>query len=152
MLRKAAIHLFILSIIGIFATGCEDNPVDNDENNDHAEAAAMLVMLGSDTLLYQDETEGVLAESGIQISVGETANTIEVMFLAHDGDQFQPEEDHFSLSAEIGNTDIAEVLAGESRWEFTVKGNIVGETHLTVKLMHGDHPDFTGEQINVHVE
>lgn len=150
MIKKVTIFLSFLSFVGFIIAGCDENPVDNDDDHDHAEAEAMLITMGSDTLLYQDEIDGVLASGEIQITEGNMSDTAVVVFLDHDGDHFQPEEDHFSLSVESDDDSIAEPSV-HNRWEFVVSGNAAGDTYLTVQLMHDDHPDFTGDQIDVHV-
>jgi len=151
MLKKVTIFLSFIGFIGFIVAGCDENPVDNDEDHEHVEAEAMLITMGSDTLLYQDEIEGVLASGDIQINQGEVSDTAVVVFLDHDGDQFQPEDDVFSLLIETGNATIAEAPVHD-RWEFVVTGNAAGDTYLTVQLMHDDHPDFTGDQIDVNVQ
>ncbi|MBD3274862.1 MAG: hypothetical protein GF372_06095 [Candidatus Marinimicrobia bacterium] len=131
-------------------TACEKNPVDEDEH-EHAEAEAMLVVLGQDTLLFQHEENGILKEDTLRVTEGEETNNIVVSFQHHDGDFFQPMEEHFALSAASKNEDIATTGSTSNKWEFTVSGEAEGITALTVQLMHEGHPDFTGQDIPVKV-
>jgi hypothetical protein len=131
-------------------TACEKNPVDEDEH-EHAEAEAMLVVLGQDTLLFQHEENGILNEDTLRVTEGEATNNIVVSFQHHDGDFFQPMEEHFTLSATSKNEDIATTSNTSSKWEFKVSGEAEGITAITVQLMHEGHPDFTGQDIPVKV-
>jgi len=139
----------VLLIAGIVS--CDDNPVDNDSNHDHAEAEAMLVLHDTDTLLFQHEDDGILAEQSLTLTAGRTSEEIEVKFQAHDGGFFQPEEEHFSIETTIDDPGIALVITGTPRWSFTVEAIAPGSTTLSVKLMHGTHADFTGQDIPVQV-
>ena len=143
------IAIIILSALVGF-TACEKNPVDEDEH-EHAEAEAMLVVLGQDTLLFQHEEDGILKEDTLRVTEGSSTNNIVVSFQHHDGDFFQPVEDHFTLSATSNNEDIATASSTSEKWEFKVSGVAVGVTAVTVQLMHEGHPDFTGQDIPVTV-
>jgi len=150
MKKLALISLGIVFVAGGFI-GCDSNPVDSENHTDHAESEAMLIISGTDTLLYQHEEEGILTENALRVTPGGESNIVKVKFQAHDGDLFQPEEDHFSLQTTVEDTTIAAVKKYGNRWEFTVAGKKAGSTILIVKLMHGDHPDFTGQGIPVTV-
>lgn len=140
--------ILLLTIVGF--TACEKNPVDEDEH-EHAEAEAMLVVHGQDTLLFQHEEGGILKEDTLRVSENSSTNNIVVSFQHHDGDFFQPVEDHFTLSAVSKNENIATTSSASNKWEFKVNGEAEGITALTVQLMHEGHPDFTGQDIPVKV-
>ena len=144
--------LFIsVLLVGLLLTGCNSNPADHDGETDHFEADAMLVLAGTDTLLYQHELDGVLANNDINITENAASDTIEVFFESHDGEIFQPLEDHYSLQAAISDTTIASVDRFIGKWKIIIQGNSSGSTVLSVQLMHDDHAGFTGQPIPVIV-
>ena len=151
MINKIMYVAVPLAGVALLMAACTENPVDGDEHGAHAEAEAMLVTMGSDTLLHQHEDQGILTKNGITVTTGEETAPITVQFGDHEDDLFQPAEDHFSLNVTSDDPEIAEVHTAGNRWEFTLKGKSQGSTSIEVKLMHGDHPDFTGEKIQVNV-
>ncbi|MEX0845262.1 MAG: hypothetical protein WD022_08260 [Balneolaceae bacterium] len=100
------------------------------------------------------QTTGGTLTGEIDLVVGEETDLITIYFLDHDGDEFQPEEDEYSLGYEFDPEDIAEFEQHpeDGRWSFHIHAEAEGVTNLQLMLMHGTHSDFTTQDIHVHVE
>lgn len=157
----------------LFFSGCgaDDNPiVDEHEHEEdapyHAEADGFVLEVDGVEVYRQFQgTE----TGGITVGVGEEID-VHVQFLSPDGAAFTPmpegeeeeedahghdEEEAFALGLTGYDTAIAEVHLHseeheedahgeeEEEWTFEVVGVKAGTTHITLQLLHGDHPDFT---------
>lgn len=140
-----------LALIVLLAliTGCDkDNPVDPKDI--HNEAEGLTLKLNGSTLVVVKE--GKVQQGAISVTANEQTGAIQVFFLDPDGDEFTPTEEGSYLGLTIANTEVAEVEGVSGKpWEFIVTGKKAGETSLIIKLMHGDHPDFTAPAIPVKV-
>jgi len=143
-------HIGIVMIV-LFTlfTGCnKDNPVDPKDTHNEAEGVTLKVD-GSNLVVVR---EGKVQQGEISVKAEAQTNTIQVTFLDPDGDEFTPMEEGSYLGLTVANSEIAETDdVSDKPWEFVVKGKKAGETNLTIKLMHGDHADFTTPPIPVKV-
>lgn len=89
-----------------------------------------------------------------ELEPGEETDLISIFFLADDGDEFQPDEDEFSLGYEFDDEGIAEFEQHDEdgKWSFHLHAEEEGITEMRLMLMHNDHSDFTSRDIHVHVE
>jgi hypothetical protein len=149
MNRVTRFSILSIILLSFFAVSCDDNPVKDDNDNDHYEPTGLvLVQNGAEIAIYTDgESSG-----GIEVGVEKETSLISVRFIAEDGDRFVPEGDEFSLELERGD-DIFEIEQHEGEdYEFHVIGEVEGNSSLTVKLMHNGHADFVAAPFEVHVE
>ena len=142
----------IVSIVSIlFFAGCkDDNPVNHDEDSDHAEAAGLIIT--------QDGTEIVRYEEGavtgnISVHVDESTPVLSVQFISEeDGDLFTPDSDHHSLVCEVAYESIATYEKQEgSDWSFFIHGVAAGSTTIEIKIFHEGHSDFVSLPISIEV-
>jgi hypothetical protein len=147
---KKLIRLVLTGMVLLLAAGCEkDNPVEPHDTHNEAEGL-VLKMNGANIVTVK---EGVVKSGEITVKVDSTSANIGVFFLDLDGDEFIPSEEGSSLSLQIGDgaTAGARLVSGQE-WQFSVQGKKVGVTQLMIKLLHGDHSDFTAPAVTVRVE
>jgi len=152
MLRR--ISAFIFLVFTIINNGCGDgdNPVQEDNHAEHADAAGLVLRnSGVEIVRYQNgEVSG-----NIKVGVGRETALLSVRFLGEDGELFVPDtNDGFSMSVEMSNEAISEVEQHEEdgAWNFHIIGLAAGRAELTIKLNHGEHADFVSKTIEVVVE
>ena len=146
----SALSIFALAL---FIVGCGDNPVDND-HEEHAGAEAVgLIIRDSGTEIVRIEDGQVTGD--IEVGHGLETALLSVRFIAENGDLFTPDaDDGYALDWEIADESIAEVEHHEEdgAWAFHIVGLEEGQTTIRIKINHGDHPDFTSPEIEIHVE
>lgn len=139
-------------LIALLATACsDDNPVDDDHDDEHAEPVGLTVSSSGLQLVRYEE--GVVTG---RIEVGTLKETplLSVRFLDEDDDLFTPHEvDGFSLGLEIADAEIAETEQHDEdgAWAFHLVGLATGTTTLVVKILHEGHADFVSQPIELHV-
>lgn len=137
--------LAVLFAVGL--TACGDNPVDDDDHDEHAEAHGLEVQLG-DAVVYRVLEHVVSCDvepCGITVAAGSETAVMTVEFLDEDGDHIHDEDldEDFSLDFEIADGSVATVEQ-EGDWSFRIGGESVGETEFVLKLIHLEqHEDFT---------
>ncbi|MYC71213.1 MAG: hypothetical protein F4X17_10950 [Gemmatimonadetes bacterium] len=152
MLKRnvSALSIFALALF-IASCGDDDNPVDPDHHDDHAEAIGLIVR-DSGAEIIRVESGAVTGE--IEVGHGKETALLSVRFIAEDGDLFTPDEDDdYSLGWEIADESIAEVEQHDEdgAWAFHIIGLEEGETTIRLKINHGDHADFVSPEIEIHV-
>lgn len=147
---KTVLTIFVFSIIAI---SCSNSTSSDDHDHDeHQSPAGFRLMMNGQAMVEQLPGQNVTGE--FELTHGEETDLITIFFLADDGDEFQPEEDEYSLGYEFEDEGIAEFEQHEEdgKWSFHLHAESEGITDLSLKLMHGDHSDFTTQGIHVHVE
>jgi hypothetical protein len=150
MIMKNLSKLLLIGLTMLLAAGCEkDNPVEPHDSHNEAEGLVLKIN-GAIVLTVK---EGKVEGGEITVKAGLRTDAISVWFLDLDGDEFIPDEEGSSLSLEIGDgaTAVAQLVSGQE-WQFIVQGKKAGVTQLKIKLLHGDHSDFTAPAITVRVE
>ena len=152
MLRR--ITAFSSIVFTIINNGCGDgdNPVNDDHEGEHAEAAG-LVLRNSGVEIVRYENGEV--SGNIEVGFGKETALLSVRFLSENGDLFVPDtDDGFSMSVEISDGAISEIERHEEdgAWNFHVIGLAAGRAELTIKLNHDGHADFVSKTIEVVVE
>ena len=148
--NMSALSIFALALF-IASCGDDDNPVDPDHHDDHAEAIGLIVR-DSGAEIIRVESGAVTGE--IEVGHGKETALLSVRFIAEDGDLFTPDEDDdYSLGWEIADESIAEVEQHDEdgAWAFHIIGLEEGETTIRLKINHGDHADFVSPEIEIHV-
>ncbi len=142
--------LFVLLAATLMFFAACDNAVDDDGHSDHAEAHGLRLTLNGVNVyqVLEGEVSCSSAPCGITISEGEETALISATFLDHDGDalsEAQLNEDQFSLGHEFETAGVAEFEQHDEdgKWRFHIHGEAAGTTAFQLKLMHGDHADFT---------
>ena len=148
--NMSALSIFALALF-IASCGDDDNPVDPDHHDEHAEAIGLIVR-DSGAEIIRVESGAVTGE--IEVGHGKETALLSVRFIAEDGDLFTPDEDDdYSLGWEIADESIAEVEQHDEdgAWAFHIIGLEEGETTIRLKINHGDHADFVSPEIEIHV-
>ena len=162
MLKRSmsALSIFALAVF-VASCGDDDNPVDPDDHDDHADAGGLnddhaeaigLIIRDSGVEIVRVESGEVTGE--IEVGHGKETALLSVRFIAEDGDLFTPDEDDdFSLGWEIADESIAEVEhhAEDGAWAFHIVGLEEGETTIRITINHGGHADFASPEIDIHV-
>ena len=152
MLKRSmsALSIFALALF-MASCGDDDNPVDPDHHDEHAEAIGLIVR-DSGTEIVRVESGDVTGE--IEVGHGKETALLSVRFIAEDGDLFTPDEDEdYALGWEIADESIAEVdqHAEDGAWNFHILGLEEGETTIRIKINHEGHVDFVSPEIEIHV-
>lgn len=143
--------LLLFSLILFSACGS-----DHDDHDDHDETPVGLVLTSSNgtDIAMQEETTVTYTE-GSSIVVSENGQiTIEVQFIAEDGDRFIPDDhDGYSLAVNVDNSEILSITHpfNNDEWAFTLNGLTAGSTTITFDLLHVGHSDFESRPFQVTV-
>ena len=149
-MSKRTLLLFTTALI-LISSACSNSTSSDD--HEHADAEGFILKLNGQEIVRQDPGGTLTGE--IEIEPGEETDLITIYFLDDDGDEFQPEEDEYSLGYEFDEDGIVEFEQHDEdgKWSFHLHAeNIEDHTELTLKLLHGSHSDFTTQDIHVHVE
>jgi hypothetical protein len=143
----------LLAALPLGLAGCGDNPVHggDDDHCDHVDADGVVLEEDGSLVTYQwqDELSGSL-----DLVLGADARVLAITYLDADSARVAIDEDcdDFALGWTFADTTIAAAsrVDGE-RWLLAVHGRQQGETTLRVRLMDGDHADFTSLPLAVDV-
>lgn len=141
--------LLSIIIIAGLAAACSNST----SSDDHDHADGFRLKMNGQTIVEQ--LPGSTTVTGeFELTPGQETDLITIYFLSEDGDEFQYEEDEYSLGYEFEDAGIAEFEqhAEDGKWSFHLHAESEGITDLELKLMHNGHSDFTTQPIHVHVE
>lgn len=141
-----------LLFAGMIAISCSNSTSSDDEHGEHQDAAGLRLKMNGAVIIEQLPGQDLTGE--FELEPGEETDLITIYFLADDGDEFQPDEDEFSLGYEFDDEGIAEFEQHEEdgKWSFHLHAESEGITDMRLMLMHSGHSDFTSRDIHVHVE
>ncbi|MEX0610008.1 MAG: hypothetical protein WD016_07385 [Balneolaceae bacterium] len=141
---------FTIVLLISVAAACS-NSASSEDDHDEDFDGFRLKMNGT-TIVEQLPEQSLTGE--IELAPGEETDLITVYFLNHDGDEFQPQDNEYSLGYEFDDEGIVEFEqhAEDGRWSFHLHAEAKGVTDMHIKVMHGGHDDFTSSGIHVHVE
>lgn len=144
--------LFVVLTISIMMFGCDkDNPVDEDDHAEHAEAVGLVIsQSGAEIARYENGA----VTGKISVAAGEETPLLSVKFIDdHDGELFTPEGEHYSMAWTIADESVAEVERHDEdgEWKFHIKGKATGNTTIEIKIMHENHADFVSLPIPIEV-
>ncbi|MCP9290326.1 hypothetical protein [Gracilimonas sediminicola] len=144
---KAVLTLFIFA--GIL-TACSNSTSSDD--HEHGDAEGFRLKMNGQTIVEQLPEQDLTGE--FELEPGQETDLITIYFIDHDGEEFQPEEDSYSLGHEFEESGIAEFEqhAEDGKWSFHLHAEAEGITDLRLMLMHNGHDDLTSQGIHVHVE
>ena len=146
-------NLFLYSVLGLFITvsACS-NSTSSEDHDEHSEPEGFVLTMNGANIVTQ--LPGGTISGEIELEPGEETDLITIHFIAEDGDRFQPEEPEYSLGFEFEDSGIAEFEqhTEDGKWSFHIHALKSDSTKLQLNLMHNDHPDFTTQDIHVHVE
>ena len=147
--RKSVLYSIFALLMAFGLTACDDNPVDDDHDDEHAEVEGLALVINgvevyrvlAGVVTCDDEPCGITVEAGAETPL------IRVEFLDGEGDEIHAEDldDDFTLGHEIDDTSIAEFEqhAEDGRWNFHIHGEQSGVTEMQLQLLHVGHADFT---------
>ncbi|MCB0281644.1 MAG: hypothetical protein KDF60_03615 [Calditrichaeota bacterium] len=146
-MKNLLINSIILLTLASFLTNCSDSSVDS--HSDHADAVGMRIVSSGVTIVSYIRDSAV--DGVIEAQAGESSGHMDVEFYDDENDSwFIPEEDHFTLLIEIGDTTIADYWQHEGEeggFEFHILGKKAGNTQAVFTIIHDDHPDFVSKEI-----
>ena len=156
MKKSNFIHnLFLLSILGMFTFSACTNSTSAGEE-EHEDAEGFYLRSSGSNIVTQNPDEDLTG--GITVQAGTETAAIEIFFIDHDGEAFQPEDDEDTLgyvfiTDGIANPGSAEFEQHEEdgKWEFHIHGETAGMVYLRLMLMHDDHSDFDSQLIPITV-
>lgn len=145
-LKLLVLSLFLVS----FGMACSNST--SGEEEEHSDPEGFVLKMNGQIMVQQLPGQDITGE--FELSPGQETDLITIFFLDAGGDEFQPEEDHYSLGYEFETTGIAEFEQHmeDGRWSFHLHAESAGITDMKLMLMHDDHSDFTTQDIHVHVE
>ena len=144
--------LLALALCGLSSVAaCGDTPTEHEEH--HEPEGVQLVMNGQVITSYDGEDQAWTGE--LVVAAGEQTDRIDVVFVDHDGDPIEIEDDAY-LEVEVSEEAIATFeLYTVGGFAGQLRGVSVGRTDAVFKLMHGEigqgHPDFVTTPVAVHV-
>lgn len=142
--------LVLFSAISLFAISCSNST--SGEEEEHNEPAGFVLKMNGQIMVQQLPGQDVTGE--FELTQGEETDLITIYFLNDEAEEFQPEEAEYSLGYEFETDGIAEFEqhTEDGKWSFHIHAESEGITDMQLKLMHGDHSDFSTQSIHVHVE
>lgn len=140
--------LFTFLLLISFTVAC-NNATSGEEDELHPDGFRL--KLNGETVIEQLPDQSLTGE--FNLATGEETDLITIWFLDHDGDEFQPEDDDYSLgyTIEDENVVVFEQHTEDGNWSFHLEGQSEGTTTLDLRLLHGNHSDFTANDIPVNV-
>lgn len=142
----------ILLVFSIFIIIACDNGTDSNDDTEHARAVGLVIYSSGTTVVDYERDEAVSGQ--LEVPAGERSDHFDIKFIDEDGDEFEPEDDHYKLDWSIGDTSLVAIWQHEDEaggWEFHLDGKKAGETTIRFKVMHDDHADFTSKLVPVVV-
>lgn len=151
-LFSAAKSVVTLLVLSILVVSCSNSTSSDDDHDEHEDPAGFRLKMNGAVIVEQLPGQDITGE--FELTTGQETDLITIFFLAEDGDEFQPEDEEYSLGYEFDDEGIAEFEqhAEDGKWSFHLHAEAEGITDMRLKLMHGGHSDFTTRDIHVHVE
>lgn len=152
-MKKSYFLTLITAVALIFtAVSCDSN----DDHDDHgAEVPVGFQLSVSGNMLVTQDSGTLTYASGdaIELPAGTEVGPVDVQFIAEDGDFFTPEGGEYGLQYELSQNGVISVEhpLGNNQFQFNVTAVDVGETTITLDLMHDGHSDFESQAITVRV-
>jgi hypothetical protein len=151
MKKSYLLTLFTAAILILTAVSCDSN----DDHDDHDEVpVGFQLSLNGQMLVNQDSgTLTYASGDAIELPVGAEVGPVDVQFIAEDGDLFTPESGEYGLEYSLSQNGVISVEhpLGNNQFQFNVTAVEVGETTVTLDLMHDGHSDFETQPITVRV-
>lgn len=149
-LLSAIKYVFTLLVLVSFTSACSNST--SGEEEEHSEPAGFVLKMNGQDIVTQ--TPGGSVSGEFELEPGQETDLITLWFYDADGDEFQPEEDEYTLGHEFEDTGIAEFEqhTEDGKWSFHIHAEAEGITDLRLMLLHNGHSDFTTQDIHVHVE
>ena len=147
IIRRAAVVGAVLLVF----SGCNDNPVDDDHDQDHSEVIQIEFRSGSVVIYGYDASDGSVycdeTPCAISHTVGAAPLELDLVLLDEAGDEIGPQmlDEGFGVRLEVEDTGVATVadVSTETSFSARVQAVSVGETAMRVSLLHGDHADLS---------
>jgi len=109
----------------------------------------MILRMGSTDLVTVDE--GVVTGQ-LDVDAGASTGTIDVFFVDHDGNEFQPDASAgFDLSWTVDNEALV-TYEELGDWSFRLDGISGGSTTISFEILHEGHSDFSSPAIDIQIQ
>lgn len=152
-MKKSYFLTLITAAALIFTVvSCDSN--DDHDHHDEEVPVGFQLSVGGNMLVTQDSgTLTYASGDAIELPAGAEVGPVDVQFIAEDGDLFTPEGGEYGLQYELSQNGVISVEhpLGNNQFQFNVTAVEVGETTITLDLMHDGHSDFESQAINVRV-
>ncbi|KAA3617244.1 MAG: hypothetical protein D8M58_03340 [Calditrichaeota bacterium] len=136
----------------ILITFCSDNSVSNSD--EHTDAVGMRIVSSGQTIVSYIRDDSTHGE--IEVDLDELSAAMFVELYDDEEDEwFTPDVDHFTLTAEITDTTIAQFWqhdGEEGSFEFHIIGKKINTTNIVFSVIHDGHADFVSREIEIEVE
>ncbi len=150
MSRRSALAPWgLLGMFALLVAGC-DHDHDHDHECGHIDPDGLVVARDGGAVAHQWQGD---VSGGIGLTAG-AATDFAVTFLAPDSTRITIDEDceGYRLGWTIADTSIVQGSAVvDGPWAVSLAGRQPGATTMRLRLMHGDHADFTSLPLPVQV-
>jgi hypothetical protein len=155
MSLSASLRIVVISAIVLLTliAGCKDEESPITPPADHFQPEGLMLRAEGDTVLYYFQGavrpgDTIKAPAGNNLSPHFT-----LTFLNAAGEVISPPSTStHHLGWTIGLNNVAEVYRDPGdEWNFHVRGKDSGYTTITLRVLHGDHADFTTQALPLHV-
>jgi len=157
--KKRAIAVFMAIVLAIQIQSCgEDNIITPP--SEHTDAEGLLIMNESftDTVLYVFRGEFKSGFDTLSVPLGTISPHWKIYFINKDTVRIDPPAgSDYSPGFTVGSSSIAQIFQDDpvneiEKWAFHLRGISIGNTTLTIKIIHTGHSDFTTPPIPVVVD
>ena len=144
---KAALYTILIATTFVACS----NSTSSGDDHEHEDAEGIRLKMNGQTVVEQLPGESLTGE--FELDEGDETALITVYFLDDDGDEFQPEDEEYSLNVVFEDEGIVEFEQHDEdgKWSFHLHAESEGITGMTIQLFHNTHSDFDSQEIHVHV-
>ena len=148
---KTILSFSIIALL-VISAACSNSTSSDDHDHEHMDAEGFRLKLNGQVVVEQLPGEDLTGE--IELEPNQESDLYSIFFLDDDGDEFQPEDEDYSLGYKFSTEDLVEFEqhSEDGRWRFHLHtGDSEGHADLNLILDHGDHSHFTSKDIEIHV-
>lgn len=150
-LKKSPFFILALLLTTGFLASCGTE--DDHDHDEHSDPEGLALYIEGSQVAKQENGTVTYAEDGHIHGHIDVAYSAEVYFIDDDGDEFQPEEEYYTLDLESDPEElVTATISSSNKWAFEWQCISVGTTDVIFKLMHDDHADFVSMDFEVLCE
>jgi len=148
-LKKSPFFILALLLTTGFLASCGTE----DDHEEHSDPEGLALYIDGSQVAKQENGTVTYAEGGHVHADMDEASSAEVYFIDDDGDEFQPEEEYYTLGIESDpEGQVTASISSSNKWAFGMQCTSAGTADVTFKLMHDDHADFASMDFEVLCE
>jgi len=150
-LKKSPFFILALLLTTGFLASCGTE--DDHDHEEHSDPEGLALYIDGSQVAKQENGTVTYAEGGHVHAHMDEASSAEVYFIDDDGDEFQPEEEYYTLGIESDpEGQVTASISSSNKWAFGMQCTSAGTADVTFKLMHDDHADFVSMDFEVLCE